>query len=116
MNSETTHDELFLEAQLGYSPSTLSVLLNLSIPALARDRAIGCLGSIPFVKVGSKVIYPKAAVQEWLEANLQRGAIPTLPLGARAPGRPKGSTKAAIKSQRNTICSPNELLAKGVNK
>lgn len=45
MNSETSHNELFIEPQLGFSPSTLSRLLDLSIPALARDRASGCLAA-----------------------------------------------------------------------
>ena len=116
MNSETSHDELFIEPQLGFSPSTLSRLLDLSIPALARDRAIGCLGSIPFVKVGRKVVYPKSAVQDWLKANLQRGGNSSLPLSPRSPGRPKGSTKAAIKSLRNTTSSPNVLHTEGVKK
>lgn len=90
---------LNFEPILGYSPSTLSILLDLSIPALARDRAVGCLGSLPFVKIGRKVIYPKAAVQEWLKFNIQYGRSATQPEGPRSPGRPKGTTKVAIATQ-----------------
>lgn len=107
-------DELSIEPVLGFSPSTLSRLLDLSIPALARDRAIGCLGSIPYVKIGRKVIYPKLAVQEWLKVNLKSGESPTLPVGPRSPGRPKGTTKAAIKAQQNVTKSHDRTTVKGV--
>lgn len=100
MNTETKLDELSIEPVLAFSPSTASRVLDVSIPALARDRATGCLGSIPFVKIGRKVLYPKVAILEWLEKNLQRGESSTLPIGPRSPGRPKGSTKSQINKKK----------------
>lgn len=100
MNTEPNLNGLSNEPVLGFSPSTLSRLLDLSIPALARDRAVGCLGSIPYVKIGRKVIYPKVAIQEWLAANLQRGESQTLAAGPRSPGRPKGTTKSQINKRK----------------
>lgn len=109
-------EEITIEPVLGFSPSTLCRLLDLSIPALARDRATGCLGSIPFVKIGRKVIYPKFAVQEWLNANLKHGIFTSQPSVPRLPGRPKGSTKSLIKARRNqsekNIISNSEKVGK----
>lgn len=98
--------------QLAYSPEELSKLMSISIPSLARDRKNGNLGGIPFVKLGDRVLYPKAQLLTWISQRVKQGhfhhnddseknsaqqIITDIP--KRGRGRPKGTTKANIKKR-----------------
>lgn len=46
--------------------------LNTSPSTLRRDRASGHAGGIPFVRIGSRVVYMREALEGWLRERQQR--------------------------------------------
>lgn len=94
---------------LGYSPKELSEALSVSLSSLARDRVNGCLGGIPFAQLGSRVIYPRVAIEEWLTARTgsslftSGNKIKSDVLVLRKPGRPKGTTKAELRKRSDNL-------------
>lgn len=92
---------------LGYSPKQLSEALSVSLSSLARDRVNGCLGGIPFAELGTRIVYPKVAIEEWLTARTSSSLFTSLNdvksnlLVLRKPGRPKGTTKSALRKRGN---------------
>lgn len=98
---------------LAYSPKDFSLVSGLSISSLTRDRKNGCLGGIPYVNLGGRVVYPVAAVQDWFNQNLKHGRHDLLPevvgLQKRGRGRPAGTTKAFLKNQKTTLKQGSQL-------
>lgn len=45
--------------------------LGLSVASLARDRARGNLGNIPYYLVGRRVFYRRTEIDSWVSAQLQ---------------------------------------------
>ncbi len=92
---------------LAYSPETTSEITSISITSLYRDRQTGCMGGIPFVQIGNRIVYPVALVEEWLLKNARVGIYSKSKICnehsdvKRQRGRPKGTTKVAIAAQRN---------------
>jgi helix-turn-helix protein len=100
---------LDLENKLAYSPEELSKLISVSEETLYKDRVKGHLG-IPFVKMGKRIIYPKAKVEEWLinssitPSQYQAQKIKTeTGVVKRSRGRPVGTTKATMAKRRGLI-------------
>jgi predicted DNA-binding transcriptional regulator AlpA len=92
--------------KLAYSPEELSKLISVSEETLYKDRVHGHLG-IPFVKMGSRVVYPKSKVEEWLvnssvtPAQYQAQKIMTnFGEVKRSRGRPAGTTKSEMDKRR----------------
>lgn len=105
---------------LAYSPEALSEVLSISVTSLYRDRQSGCMGGIPFVEIGNRIVYPISLVEEWLLKNAKVG-IYTKPIICnkhsdikRQRGRPKGTTKVAIAAQRKQSRFHQELEGKEV--
>lgn len=94
---------------LGYSPKELSEALSVSLSSLARDRENGCLGGMPFAKLGSRVVYPRVAIEEWLIARTSsslftsENEIKSDLLVLRKPGRPKGTTKTELRKRSDNL-------------
>jgi hypothetical protein len=94
---------------LGYSPKELSEALSVSLSSLARDRANGCLGGIPFAQLGSRVVYPRVAIEEWLIARtssspyISGDELKSDLLVLRKPGRPKGTTKSELRKRTDSL-------------
>ncbi len=104
--SKSKKDSLGL---LGYSPKELSEALSVSLSSLARDRANGCLGGIPFAQLGSRVVYPRVAIEEWLTARTSSplfttgNEIKSDLLVLRKPGRPKGTSKSELRKRSDNL-------------
>jgi hypothetical protein len=97
--------------KLAYSPHELSIALSISIPTLARDRASGSSGGIPFVVIGGRILYPSQLVQEWLNKRSTQGNQDKIKVMQtdgikRLRGRPKGTTKLHL-SNRLKIATIN---------
>src|SRR5450830_520277 len=90
---------------LGYSPHEISRALGICVSGLARDRVTGCYGGIPFIYVGTRVVYPKLSVEKWMENRVIRGCqdSPEATVENRKRGRPKGTTKEFIKSRADGV-------------
>ncbi len=87
--------------KIAYSPEELSKVLSISIPTLARDRANGNSGGIPYVQVGGKILYPRHLIENWLTRKAINGLqekdkVSQLETIKRKRGRPKGTTKVYL--------------------
>ncbi len=93
---------------LSYSPGELSAAIGVSTASLCRDREDGCRGGIPFVRFGSRILYPKNAVIDWLNSKVERGSpvyAGAVPLQGRQPGRPIGTTKVELKKRQQEVAT-----------
>jgi predicted DNA-binding transcriptional regulator AlpA len=72
--------------------------LGLARATLAKYRVVG--GGPPFVKIGAKVLYPLAALDEWLDAKpLQASTSDT---GEQRPGPSAEERQSSRPSRRST--------------
>lgn len=84
---------------LGYSPAELSAVMGISVSSLSRDRRNGCLGGIPYIEIGGRIVYPIEIVFQWFNEKTKRGHLDKssdIEVVRRGRGRPVGTTKLSI--------------------
>lgn len=99
MNDIEQHQHL---QSLGWTPAEAAKALGVAQISLARDRASGRLGGIPFVRVGGRIIYLREQVLAWLVEHSQRGSnkprpAPSDPATATVPKRGRGRPRKAAR-------------------
>lgn len=65
-----------LESTVALPEREAARVLGISVAGLRRDRADGRLGGIPFARIGGRIIYPVAALGEWVAQRTVRTVTP----------------------------------------
>lgn len=110
--NELKENSLLEVKKITYSPAEFSAASGLSISSLSRDRLNGCLGGIPFIQMGGRILYPIMAIEQWLVKQIkhgQHGYLPNPLNEKRGRGRPAGTTKAFLKHQKTTLKQGSQL-------
>ena len=86
---------------LAVDEHTAGQILGVSAITLRRDRSDGRLG-IPFVRIGGRIVYPRAALEQWLTERTA-ATPPVLVPAAEPPRRRRGRpTKAEQAARRSS--------------